>query len=131
MEKLTSAETMELRKLRKKLSDLKAARRSARDPTRVRGIEYDIRAVELEIRLIERRPLIREINKQTERKFEMWNIARAKAAGRPLGSRWEEEWKEWLPEAAEEGWLKNYGDQVELWLLEIGQKNRAVSADSS
>ena len=131
MEKLTADEGNRLRELREKLRVLKLSLNGALSPETRHRVEHDISVTELEIELMQERPLIRERQKAIERKFSIWNIARAKAAGRPLGERWEKEWEEYLPEAAEEGWLKKYGAQVDLWLLELGQKNRAVPENSS
>lgn len=131
MEKLTADEGNRLRELRERLRVLRLSQRGEHSPEEESRIRHDISGTELEIDMIQERPLIRERQKAVERRFEVWNIARAKAAGRPLGERWEKEWEEYLPEAAEEGWLERYGPQVDLWLLELGQKNRAVPENSS
>jgi len=121
MGRLTAKEIMEIKGYEKEIATLRARLAGSHDPAQDRYINAEIRMKEQQIHLIKERPAIREREEEYERAQLIRWLALCKSDGVDLGS-FEEEWKKILPEAKEKGWLKKYGSQVDIWLIEIKHK---------
>lgn len=121
---LTGKEHARIKRLNAEIAVYEAMLRSVHDPSRDRYINADIAIRKREIEHIKLRSWIRERDEEFERAQTVKWLALCKMDDIDLGES-QALWEKLLPEAAEKGWLRNYGSQVDIWLMEIKRKDRA------
>lgn len=121
---LTGKEHARLRRLKAELFTYEAMLRSSHDTSRDKYINADIAIRKREIEHIKMHAWIRERDEEFERSQTVKWLALCKMDDIDLGES-QALWEKLLPEAAEKGWLRNYGSQVDIWLMEIKRKDRA------